>query len=110
MSTQDKFFLKLTPEEFERMIDNPNLIPVSEDEPLTEEERETVEALRRQRENYDEQADLRERVEAKLQMQADNPGLEVEFDPDEAEYLGLFEETAMSAEDAWEARFDDVAP
>jgi|GEM_PF-1719634 len=110
MSTQDKFFLKLTPEELERMIDNPNLIPVSEDEPLTEEERETVEALRCQRENYDEQADLRERVEEKLQAQADNLGLVVEFDPDEAEHLGLFEETAMSFEDAWEARFDDVAP
>jgi len=101
MSTQD---------EFDRFIHRSELLAVTSDEPLTDDEREAVQALRRQRENYDEQADLRERVEAKLQAQADNPGLEVEFDPDEAEYLGLFIETAMSAEDAWEARFDDVAP
>jgi len=109
MSTQDEFPMP-TPEQWERMRRCTELRANPDDEPLTEEEREAVEALRRQRENYDEQADLRERVEAKLQAQADNPGLEVEFDPDEAEYLGLFEETAMSFEDAWEARFDDVAP
>jgi len=109
MSTQDEFPMP-TPEALERMLKCTELRAKPDDEPLTDDEREMVETLRRQRENYDEQADLRERVEAKLQAQADNPGLEVEFDPDEAEYLGLFEETAMSAEDAWEARFDDVAP
>ncbi|KXU36506.1 hypothetical protein AXE65_04865 [Ventosimonas gracilis] len=99
----------MSQEEFERFMSRTEIL-ATDDEPLTEEERQTVEALRTERENYDEKADLRERVEAKLQAQADNPGLVVEFDPDEAEHLGLFEETAMSFEDAWAARFDDVAP
>lgn len=34
------------------------------------------------------------------------PGQIVEFDPDEAEALGAFQETALSAEDAEEASFD----
>ena len=38
------------------------------------------------------------------------PGFLVSFTPDEAEEAGAFEETALSFEDAWEARFDDVAP
>lgn len=32
----------------------------------------------------------------------------VDFDPDEAEFLGAFEENALSVEDAKEAIFDDV--
>lgn len=31
------------------------------------------------------------------------PGVVVEFDPDEAERLGAFEETALSEEDAWDS-------
>ena len=34
-------------------------------------------------------------------------GAEVEFDPDEAEYLGAFEDDSLSEEDALESRFDD---
>jgi len=109
MNTQDEFPMP-TPEQLERELKCTELLATPDDDPLTEAEREAIEALRHQRENYDEQADLRERIEEKLQAQADNLGLVVEFDPDEAEHLGLFEETAMSFEDAWEARFDDVAP
>jgi len=109
MTTKDEFPMP-TPEELERMLACTELLSRSDDEPLSEDEREAVEALRREREQYDEKADLRERIEQKMQLQAENPGLVVAFDPDEAEHLGLFEETAMSFEDAWEARFDDVAP
>jgi len=109
MTTKDEFPMP-TPEQLERELRCTELRATPDDEPLTEDEREVVEALRREREQYDEKADLRERIEAKMQIQAENPGLVVTFDPDEAEHLGLFEETAMSFEDAWEARFDDVAP
>jgi hypothetical protein len=34
------------------------------------------------------------------------PGVQVELDPDEAEALGAFEETALSETDAWEANMD----
>jgi hypothetical protein len=34
------------------------------------------------------------------------PGVQVELDPDEAEALGAFEETALSEIDAWEANSD----
>ena len=34
------------------------------------------------------------------------PGVMVELDPDEAEALGAFEETALSEADAWEANAD----
>lgn len=49
---------------------------------------------------------LRETVKGKLQLLSDVPGIEVEFDPEEAELAGAFREDALSAEDAWEARFD----
>lgn len=39
------------------------------------------------------------------------PGVEVEVDPDEAEGLGAFEETALTEADAWESQADlDDAP
>jgi len=91
----------------ETHINPDHLVEHPTDEQLTEQEREAMEEAHQMRESYDEKADLRERVEAKMQLLADNPGLEVEFDPDEAEHIGLFEEDAMSFEDAWEARFDE---
>ena len=36
----------------------------------------------------------------------DTPGVLVAVDPDEAESLGAFEETALSEEDAWESNLD----
>lgn len=36
----------------------------------------------------------------------DTPGVMVELDPDEAEALGVFEESALSEADAWEANAD----
>lgn len=36
----------------------------------------------------------------------DIPGVQIELDPDEAESLGAFEETALSEADAWEANTD----
>ncbi len=46
-------------------------------------------------------------IEAKLERVS--RGEVVEFEPEEAEALGAFVETAMSEEDAWEARFISVA-
>ncbi len=34
------------------------------------------------------------------------PGVQIELDPDEAESLGAFEESALSEDDAWEANID----
>ena len=36
-------------------------------------------------------------------------GLPVPVDPDEADMMGAFEDDALSAEDALDSRFDDVA-
>ena len=36
------------------------------------------------------------------------PGVQVEVDPEEAERLGAFEETALSEEDAWDSNADLV--
>ena len=36
------------------------------------------------------------------------PGVQIELDPDEAESLGAFEETALSEADAWEANIDII--
>jgi type IV secretion system protein VirB1 len=36
----------------------------------------------------------------------ETPGVQVELDPDEAESLGAFHETALSEADAWEANMD----
>ena len=36
----------------------------------------------------------------------DTPGVMVEVDPEEADLLGAFEETALSEEDAWLSNID----
>jgi hypothetical protein len=40
----------------------------------------------------------------------DTPGVIVVVDPEEAQSLGAFEETALSEEDAWESNFDGEEP
>lgn len=57
----------------------------------------------------DEETSLEERVKEKLAM-LDIPGMEVELDPDEAEYLGLFEDDATGLEDAMDAMFPYEEP
>ncbi len=47
-------------------------------------------------------------LERKLRLLDTVPGLSVQMDPDEAEALGAFEETAMSEEDAIEASTDPI--
>lgn len=54
---------------------------------------------------HDETA-AKEVLDAKLQAM-ETPGMVVEFDPDEAERLGAFQEDAMSLEDALEASSDE---
>lgn len=56
---------------------------------------------------FDEKAflDLRAAVLKKL-ADAETPGLQVEFDPEEAEMAGAFVEDALSAEDAMESVTD----
>lgn len=44
-------------------------------------------------------------IQEKL-LDALTPGFQAEFDPDEAEWLGAFEEDALSEEDALESRDD----
>ena len=60
------------------------------------------------REGMDRQDDLaaKDVLDAKLQA-LEVPGMVVEFDPDEAEQLGAFQEDAMSLEDALEASSDE---
>lgn len=53
--------------------------------------------------SYNEQ--LLRNVEAKERLVAEGH-TNIEFDPDEADLLGAFEETALSEEDALESRFD----
>ncbi len=50
---------------------------------------------------------MNEILEQKL-MDLDIPGAVVELTPDEADILGLQVETAISEEDALNARFDEV--
>ena len=49
--------------------------------------------------------ELREMIDEKLN-DASTPGFVSELDPDEAEELGVFEETALSETDAFESAFD----
>ena len=69
---------------------------------------EAEEALRAAYTRPDEATTLRESVEEKCALLS-VPGLEVEFDPEEAELCGVFEEDALSAEEALEASQDQVA-
>lgn len=52
---------------------------------------------------YEEQ--LKNNVDIKEKLVAEGH-LGIEFDPDEADLAGAFEETALSEKDALEARFD----
>ncbi|MBR6624624.1 MAG: hypothetical protein IKL01_00140 [Mailhella sp.] len=52
---------------------------------------------------YEEQ--LKNNVDIKERLVAEGH-LGIEFDPDEADLAGAFEETALTEEDALEARFD----
>lgn len=52
---------------------------------------------------YEEQ--LRKTVDEKARLVAEGH-IDIEFDPDEADFAGAFVETALSEEDAMEARFD----
>ena len=50
-------------------------------------------------------------LKAKLAQVGTLPGLQVEFDPEEADQAGLFREDALSLEDAEDASFDpEIAP
>lgn len=69
---------------------------------------EAEEALRAAYTRPDEATTLRESVEEKYALLS-VPGLEVEFDPEEAELCGVFEEDALSAEEALEASQDQIA-
>jgi protein traD len=69
---------------------------------------EAEEALRAAYTRPDEATTLRESVEEKCALLS-VPGLEVEFDPEEAELCGVFEEDALSAEEALEASQDQIA-
>lgn len=55
----------------------------------------------------DDETILRETVEDKCALLSELPGMEVEFSPDEADMAGAFEESALSADDAWDARYDE---
>jgi len=103
MSTEEQDMQEDRQEEFNfsQHLENPT------DEQLTDEERRIVDQLRRERDEYDEQADLRERVEAKMQLMAEFPGVELDVDPDEADVMGFFVEDAMSYEDAKASAYDE---
>lgn len=49
---------------------------------------------------------LNETTNEKLVLLSSVPGMAVEFDPEEAELAGAFQEDALSAEDAEEAGID----
>ena len=71
-----------------------------------------VESLETQAGQYTRPTDeenLRETTREKLAQMSSAPGMVVEFDPEEADLAGAFEEDALSDEDALEARFDDQA-
>lgn len=67
--------------------------------------REVEEAVRAAYTRPDEATTLRESVEAKCALLS-VPGLEVEFDPEEAEQCGAFMENALSEEEAADASQD----
>lgn len=53
-----------------------------------------------------DEENLDESTNEKLRAISENPGLIVEFDPEQAELAGAFPEDAMSEEDALEAMYD----
>ncbi len=58
--------------------------------------------------SIDREADASEALNEKLR-DAQTPGFEVEFDPEEAENAGAFEEDALSEADALESSTDWVS-
>ncbi|AMD93383.1 hypothetical protein [Desulfomicrobium orale] len=53
-----------------------------------------------------DEENLSESTNEKLAAISENPGLIVEFDPEQAELAGAFREDAMSEEDALDAMYD----
>jgi hypothetical protein len=48
----------------------------------------------------------RDEITSRSMADFDAPGIVVELDPDEADQLGAFEETALTEEEAWAANMD----
>lgn len=57
--------------------------------------------------NFDKTTTQREVIQEKCEMMSELPGLEMTFDPHEADQAGAFQEDALSEEDAREAVFDE---
>lgn len=53
-----------------------------------------------------DEENLSESTNEKLRAMSENPGLIVEFDPEQAELAGAFREDAMNEEDALDAMYD----
>ena len=60
-----------------------------------------------EKETMDKPKELREIVNEKLD-DAQTPGANVEFDPEEADLAGAFEEDSMKEQDALESNIDQV--
>ena len=61
-----------------------------------------------EKETMDIHKELRKIVNEKLD-DAQTPGANVEFDPEEADLAGAFEENSMSEQDALESNIDQVS-
>ncbi len=61
-----------------------------------------------EKETMDKPKELREIVNEKLD-DAQTPGANVEFDPEEADLAGAFEEDSMNEQDALESNIDQVS-
>lgn len=61
-----------------------------------------------EKETMDKPKELREIVYEKLD-DAQTPGANVEFDPEEADLAGAFEEDSMTEQDALESNIDQVS-
>jgi hypothetical protein len=61
-----------------------------------------------EKETMDKPKELQEIVNEKLN-DAQTPGANVEFDPDEADLAGAFEEDSISEQDALESNIDQVS-
>lgn len=61
-----------------------------------------------EKETMDKPKELREIVNEKLD-DAQTPGANVEFDPEEADLAGAFEEDSMTEQDALESNIDQVS-
>ncbi len=61
-----------------------------------------------EKETMEKPKELREIVIEKLD-DAQTPGANVEFDPEEADFAGAFEEDSMTEQDALESNIDQVS-